>query len=271
MFCQAEKSVKKSGTIIMQHLKVTLVQTDLAWEDPKANRRQIGLLLKKIEQPTNVIVLPEMFSTGFSLQPQTLAEKPNGTTTKWMASWAARLNAAIVGSVIVKENKQYYNRLIWMPPNGVAQYYNKKHLFTLAGEQHSYTAGTERLIIKNYLGWNICPLICYDLRFPEWARNTAEIDLLIYVANWPTPRIDAWTNLLQARSIENQCYTVGVNRIGKDGENNLYNGNSGVYDFKGNAMLRIVDSPFVHTITLEKKSMRTFRQKYPFLKDMDVV
>lgn len=255
----------------MQHLKVTLVQTDLAWEDPKTNRRQIGLLLKKIEQPTNVIVLPEMFSTGFSLQPKSLAEKPNGTTTKWMASWAARLNAALVGSVIVKENNQYYNRLIWMPPTGLAQYYNKKHLFTLAGEQHSYTAGTERLIIKNYMGWNICPLICYDLRFPEWARNTAEIDLLVYVANWPAPRIDAWTNLLQARSIENQCYTVGVNRIGKDGENNLYNGNSGVYDFKGNAMLRIADSPFVHTITLEKKPMKTFRQKYPFLEDMDVV
>ncbi len=270
MFCETEKSVEKSSRIIMQHLNVTLVQTDLVWQNPKANRKQIGLLLKKISMPTNVVVLPEMFSTGFSMQPKKLAEKPNGITAKWMSGWAARLNAAIVGSIIVKEKDNYYNRLIWMPPNGVPQFYDKKHLFTLAGEHQCYTAGAERLIIKNYMGWNICPLICYDLRFPEWARNTTDFDLLIYVANWPTPRIDAWTNLLQARAIENQCYTVGVNRIGKDGKDNAYNGNSAVNDFKGNAMLRIADSPFVHTITLEKKPMRQFRQQYPFLGDMDV-
>jgi len=255
----------------MQNLNVTLVQTDLKWEDPKANRKQIGLLLKKIPVATNLIVLPEMFSTGFSMKPQNLAEKPNGTTTNWMRGWAARLNAAVVGSIIIKENNTYYNRLIWMPPNGIPQYYNKKHLFTLAGEQKKYSAGAERLIIKNYLGWNICPLICYDLRFPEWARNTDAFDLLVYVANWPTPRIDAWTNLLQARAIENQCYTLGVNRIGMDGKKNHYNGNSAVNDFKGNAMLRIADSPFVHTITLEKKPMLEYRQQFPFLGDMDVV
>jgi len=144
----------------MQNLKVTLVQTDLVWEDAKANRKHIGLQLKKIEGETNLVVLPEMFSTGFTMQPKDFAEKPNGITTRWMSGWAACLNAVIMGSLIIKENNQYYNRLIWMPPNGVAQYYDKKHLFNLAGEQDCYTAGAERLLIKNYMGWNICPLIC---------------------------------------------------------------------------------------------------------------
>lgn len=253
----------------MQSLNVTLVQTDLVWQDAKANRRQIGVLLKKIPVATDLIVLPEMFTTGFSMSPEKLAEKPNGLTINWMRSWAARLNAAIVGSLIIKENKHYFNRLIWMPPTGVPKHYDKKHLFTLAGEDKSYSAGTEKLIIKNYKGWNICPQICYDLRFPEWARNKEGYDLLIYVANWPSPRADAWTNLLQSRAIENQCYTIGVNRIGIDGKKNSYNGNSAVNDFKGNPMMRIADAPFVHTVTLNKKPLNEFRKQFPFLDDMD--
>jgi len=254
----------------MQTLNVTLIQANLIWEDAKANRQNFEGIFKNIApNTTDIIVLPEMFSTGFTMQPKGLAEKPNGTTVNWMRSWAGRLNTAIVGSLIIKENKQYYNRLIWMPPNGVPQHYNKKHLFSLAGEQHNYTAGEQRLFINNYKGWNICPLVCYDLRFPEWSRNTNNYDLLIYVANWPINRIDAWNNLLKARAIENQTYTIAVNRVGKDGSNIKYNGNSSVIDYKGNTILNIADNEFTTTITLQKASQTEFRKRFPFLEDMD--
>lgn len=254
----------------MQTLNVTLIQANLIWEDAKANRKHFEEVFKNIKpNTTDIIVLPEMFSTGFTMQPKGLAEKPNGTTVNWMSSWAGRLNTAIVGSIIIEDNKKYYNRLIWMPPTGVPQHYDKKHLFSLAGEHQNYAAGNERLLVNNYKGWNICPLICYDLRFPEWSRNTNNYDLLIYVANWPINRIDAWNNLLKARAIENQAYTIGVNRVGKDGNNVKYNGNSSVIDFKGNTMLNIVDNEFSTTITLQKEPQKEFRKRFPFLDDMD--
>jgi len=254
----------------MQHLNVTIVQANLVWEDAKANRKHLDDTFKNIEpNSTDIIVLPETFSTGFTMQPKGLAEKPNGTTVNWMRSWAARLNAVLMGSLIIEDNKQYFNRLIWMPPTGVPSHYNKKHLFSLAGEHKNYTAGNKRLLINNYKGWNICPLICYDLRFPEWSRNINNYDLLIYVANWPVPRIDAWNSLLKARAIENQAYTIGVNRVGKDGNKASYNGNSSVIDYKGNTMLNITDNEFVTTVTLQKEPQNKFRNRFAFLEDMD--
>jgi len=254
----------------MQNLNVTIIQANLIWEDAKANRQNFDAIFKNIEPNiTDIIVLPEMFSTGFTTQPNNLAEKPNGTTVNWMRSWAGRLNTAIVGSLIIEEKKQYYNRLIWMPPTGVPQHYNKKHLFSLAGEHHNYSAGQQRLYINNYKGWNICPLICYDLRFPEWSRNINNYDLLLYVANWPVNRIDAWNSLLKARAIENQTYTIGVNRVGKDGNNISYNGNSAAIDFKGHTMLNIADNEFVTTLTLQKEPLVNFRKRFPFLDDKD--
>lgn len=252
----------------MQNLKVSFIQSDLVWEDPKANRKKLGTLISKEIGKTDLIVLPEMFSTGFSMNAKKLAEPSAGTTEKWMATWAAKKNAVVTGSIITKVGKNYFNRLVWMPPTGVPKYYNKRHLFSFAKEDKTYTQGSERLITK-LKGWRVCPLICYDLRFPVWARNTNDYDLLLYVANWPKVRIDAWNQLLIARSIENLCYTIGVNRIGRDKKSIDYNGNSAIIDFKGQPLVRIADSPIAYTMELNKQALYDFRAKFPALNDKD--
>jgi Predicted amidohydrolase len=216
-------------------LLVTIIQTHLHWENPAVNRAQFSEKIKDISEKTDLIVLPEMFTTGFSMNAEKLSEENNGETLQWMISEAKKNNAAITGSVIISENNTFYNRLFFVLPNGEYKIYDKRHTFTLAGEDKTYTAGSQRLIV-NYKGFKICPLICYDLRFPIWARNTENYDVLLYVANWPVKRIVAWDALLKARAIENMSYCIGVNRVGIDGTGHEYVGHSAVYDVLGDCI-----------------------------------
>ena len=253
----------------MKDLNVTIIQTELAWENPHANFRHFDELINSINVDTDLIVLPEMFTTGFSMNAENLYDKAEGETLNWLKQHASNKQAAIIGSVIIKENDNFYNRLYFVRPSGEFHTYDKRHLFTLAGEHKHYTAGTERTIIE-YQGWKICPLICYDLRFPVWARNTEDYDLLIYVANWPEMRISAWDTLLKARAIENMAYTIGVNRTGKDGNNYPYVGHSAIYDALGEKITtNLFEEAFVETQTLSKKHILEIREKLGFLKDRD--
>ena len=249
-------------------LKITLVQSHLVWENPAANRAAFDNHLKSITE-TDVVVLPEMFTTGFTMNAQQVAEPTNGITFSWMQNWAKQLDCAITGSVVVEDDGAFYNRLFFVYPNGESKYYDKKHLFTLANEHKTYNGGTERLILE-YLGWKICPLICYDLRFPVWARNTDKYDVLIYTANWPQVRTSAWDALLKARAIENMSYCIGVNRIGKDGNGYEHSGHSAVYDCLGELISTSdMEIPLVQTITLSKEHILKTREKLRFLEDMD--
>jgi len=249
-------------------LNVTIVQSNLIWENIEANLEMFSKKLEKIEQ-TDIIVLPEMFNTGFSMNSKYLAEKPNGKTLKWLLEQSKKLQSAIVTSIIIEENEKYYNRLFWIEPNGKILHYNKRHLFRMANEQNFYTAGTESIII-NYKGWRIKPLICYDLRFPIWSRNKQDYDLLIYVANWPERRAKPWKILLKARAIENQSYVVGVNRVGTDGNNIVFSGNSIVIDAYGNKISKT--KPHIENsekITLNMNKLIEFRKKFPVHLDAD--
>ncbi|MFV0540812.1 MAG: amidohydrolase [Aestuariibaculum sp.] len=253
-----------------EQLKIALVQNHLVWENPNQNRINFKHIITSIAKPVDVIVLPEMFSTGFSMNAQMLAETMNGKTVVWMQGIAKETNAAIVGSLIIKEEGHYYNRLLFVKPSGKILYYNKRHTFTLAGEDKVYTNGNKKLIII-YKGWKICPLICYDLRFPVWSRNTEIYDILLYVANWPKSRIFAWDTLLKARAIENMCYTIGVNRIGKDGLQNEYCGHSAVYDVLGNCITHFQpEKEQIEIVTLEKKHIGHYRNTLNFLNDGDI-
>lgn len=252
----------------MDNLRLTLVQADLRWEDSLANLGHFENLLKRIEWPTDLIILPEMFSTGFSMNSQRLAESMGGQTIQWMKSKAAHFQSAVMGSVIIKEGESYFNRLIFMQPDGNFSTYDKKHLFSLATEDEHYKAGTKRLI-EYVKDWKICPLICYDLRFPEWARNREEYDVLVFVANWPKPRRNHWKTLLAARAVENQCYVAAVNRVGKDGNNLDYSGDSGVYDFNGQIVEEKSEEEAVFSLVLKKEPLIEFRKKLPFLKDQE--
>ena len=230
-----------------------------------------------IKERTEVVVLPEMFSTGFSMKPEKLAETMEGETVQWMKRVTAERKIILTGSVIIKENDNYFNRLIWMLPNGQSGIYDKRHRFAFAGEDKHYTAGNKRLI-ASVKGWKINLQVCYDLRFPVWARQTpplpgvggeAEYDVLIYVANWPERRSHAWKTLLQARAIENQCYVIGVNRVGNDGNNIYHSGDSMIIDPMGEIMYYKKDEEDVFTISLDKEHLKTIREKLPFLKDAD--
>lgn len=249
-------------------MKIALIQIPLAWEDPKSNRSYIEQKINSIESGTDLLILPEMFTTGFTMQPERVAETMNGETLRWMQSLAKAKNCGITGSVIIVEEGNYYNRLLFIFPSGEIQYYNKRHLFTLAGEDKSYTKGTQKIIIE-YNGWKICPLICYDLRFPVFARNVEHYDLLLYVANWPTIRIQAWDTLLKARAVENMSYTIGVNRIGKDEKNYEYSGHSQVIDFLGNYTTDPQEKEGVFYAQLDKEALMKARIKLGFLKDQD--
>lgn len=253
----------------MKTLLVTLIQTNLVWRNAKEN---ILLLTEKINfvaNNTDLIVLPEMFTTGFTMNPKQVAETMNGTTINWLQSLANKKQCAIAGSLIIIENKKYYNRLVFVHPCGKVDFYNKRHLFSYAKENEQYEKGNKQVII-NYKDWKICLQVCYDLRFPVWARNTANYDLLLNVASWPKIRIDAWKTLLKARAIENLCYTIGVNRVGTDKNNIEYNGNSMAFNSIGKPILFFKDNEDgIKNICLTKKHITEIRNKFSFLKDQD--
>ena len=257
----------------MSTLTITGIQTILHWEDPAANLNMLEEKINSISSKTEIVILPEMFSTGFSMKPDELAETMDGETVKWMKRIAAAKKIIITGSVIIEEGGKFFNRLIWALPNGQCGVYDKRHLFAYAGEDEKYTPGTKRLI-ASVKGWKINLLVCYDLRFPVWARQQAqeegpEYELLIYVANWPERRIHAWKTLLQARAIENQCYVVGVNRVGKDGNDIYYSGSSMVVDPLGEVLYQKENDEDIFTITLPKQKVDEIRSKLPFWKDGD--
>ncbi|KAA9356281.1 amidohydrolase [Larkinella humicola] len=250
-------------------LHLTLLQTSLHWENPTANRAMLEEKIFALPEKTDLIVLPEMFTTGFSMNAKALAEPMNLTTFRWLKQMAAQTDAVVTGSYIVQEQGQFYNRLIWMEPDGSFDVYDKRHLFRMAGEEQTYAGGTKRLV-KSWRGWNICPLICYDLRFPVWSRNAGlEYDLLLYVANWPAARSTAWNALLQARAIENLAYVAGVNRVGEDGNGHAYAGDSSLIDPKGEVLFRQNQTEIVFQTTLSLDELSAYRERFPANRDAD--
>jgi predicted amidohydrolase len=281
-------------------LTITTIQTDLRWEDKAANLQCLEEKIQAIREPTEIVILPEMFSTGFSMKPEGLAEKMDGPTMAWMKTTAAQKKIILTGSLIIEEEGNFYNRLIWMLPNGQYGFYDKRHRFAFAGENEHYTAGRRRLI-ASVKGWKVLPLVCYDLRFPVWSRQTPpaappragspgplsagptpgsspdssspdpplEYDLLLYVANWPERRNHAWKTLLQARAIENQCFVVGLNRIGNDGNNIYHSGDSMIIDPLGMPLYQGGREPATFTYTLWKEKLDEVRTRFPFWRDAD--
>jgi omega-amidase len=291
----------------MSSLTITTIQTQLKWEDKTANLQHFEARIEALREPTELVILPEMFSTGFSMQPERLAETMEGPTLRWMSDVAARKRIILTGSVIIEENKNFYNRLVWMLPNGQYGYYDKRHRFAYAGEDERYTAGTKRLV-ASVKGWRVLLLVCYDLRFPVWSRQRPlgpaedpaaasrpggpaggtgqtsstgptgdphpvapelEYDLLLYVANWPERRSHAWKTLLQARAIENQCYVAGVNRIGNDGHDIYHSGDSMIIDPLGETLYHAGAKDETFTLTLQKEDLTKVRQRFPFWRDAD--
>lgn len=259
----------------MNTLRTTLVQTDLYWQDIDANLAMMEEKIWQIDEDIDLIILPEMFNTGFSMNAEKLAEPMNFKTFKWMNQMAKQKNAAICGSYIIKESTNYYNRLYFIDPEGNFDFYDKRHLFRMGEEHLTYSEGKKRMI-REFRGFKIMPLVCYDLRFPVWIKNQydndadeLEYDVLVFVANWPAPRTNVWDTLLKARALENQCYSIGVNRTGKDGEGIEYSGNSVVYDFKGLLLNEITNDPSIQTIELNLEELKAFRKKFPVYLDWD--
>ena len=260
----------------MSSLTITTIQTNLYWEDKQSNLKMLEQKIHSIEDKTEIIVLPEMFSTGFCMQPKLFAEKMDGETIGWMKDICQHYGIILTGSIIIEEDNKFYNRLIWMLPTGDFGYYDKRHLFAYAGENNFYTAGNKRLI-ASVKGWKINLQICYDLRFPVWSRqktfdkemNLPEYDLIINVANWPAKRSHAWKTLLCARAIENQAYIIGVNRVGTDGNNIFHSGNSLVIDPLGEVLYHVAEEEDISTITLQKEKLIEIRERFPFLNDAD--
>jgi omega-amidase len=250
-------------------LTLALLQTELHWENPGANRDFFAQKLSGLPQSVDLAVLPEMFTTGFSMSPDRLAERMDGPTMVWMAEQASRTNAVLVGTLMVEENGRYYNRLIWMRPNGTYDHYDKRHLFGMAGEDRVYTAGRRQLHVE-LKGWRVCPLICYDLRFPVWCRNTEDYDLLLFTANWPERRIAHWNALLRARAIENQCFVAAVNRVGQDGNQIRYSGDSALIGPTGETIEHLGEGlPGTIVSTIRLSELSETRLKLPFLADRD--
>ena len=252
----------------MQNLRTSLVQTRLDWHKPSVNRERLTELMAPLAEQTDLIVLPEMFATGFTMAPEEVAEPMNGPSVRWLQDQARSLGAAICGSLAI-DDEGFRNRMLLVTPDGEIQHYDKRHLFRMANEQNHYSAGTERTVFE-YKGWRILPQVCYDLRFPVWCRNRDDYDLMICVANWPSPRRHAWRTLLQARAIENQGYVIGVNRIGEDGKGLEYSGDSLLVDFKGQALLDgPPGEPFIKTGLLSGEALQQFRQTFPAWQDAD--
>jgi omega-amidase len=256
-------------------IKVTTIQYDIAWENINANKQKIEeLLASQLKTETDIIVLPEMFTTGFSMVPHNLAETVDGPTMQWLNNKSKQYNAVICGSLILKNNNNYFNSFFAIEPNGALHTYNKKHLFTKAGEQEHYSPGTNNICF-NVKGFTVRPLICYDIRFPVWCRNTLQAngqplyDVLLVVANWPETRIWHWESLLVARAIENQCYVVACNRVGIDANENEYNGYSLAIEPNGHIIYKIVNKELVYTTTLHEEVLQEVRVNLPFLKDAD--
>jgi predicted amidohydrolase len=270
----------------MSTLTVTIIQADLQWEDKPANLRRLEEKIDGIGVHTELVILPEMFSTGFSMRPEAFAEQMDGPTVAWMRSIAARKKIILTGSLIIEEDGNYYNRLVWMLPTGQYGCYDKRHRFAYAGEDDHYTAGQKRLI-ASVKGWKVLLLVCYDLRFPVWSRQqppdpaspasaaeapaqaALEYDLIICVANWPERRSHAWKTLLQARAIENQSFVIGVNRVGADGNNIVHSGDSMIIDPLGGILYHAEQKEETFTLTLEKENLDTTRQRFPFWRDAD--
>ncbi|MEI6866315.1 amidohydrolase [Flavicella sp.] len=250
-------------------LKINLIQSNTIWKDISKNIQNIQQKINQISEETDLIILPEMFSTGFVIEPEEIAETMNGKSINWMQQIACKKNCAITGSLIIKENNNYYNRLVFIEPSGKIKFYDKKHLFSHVGERNIYTAGSIKKIIE-YKGWRIAAFICYDLRFPVWSRNTENYDIALYVANWPKPRINAWNSLLKARAIENICYTIGVNRVGTDGNKMEYIGHSQIINPQGNSIKKsTVTTEDIISTTLYKAEILTNRTNFKFLDDRD--
>ena len=252
----------------MPTLSVTIVQADLHWHDAKKNRDMFSAAIRNIEDQTDLLVLPEMFTTGFSMDAPTLAEPMDGETVAWMRETAASSNAAICGSLIIIDGDKYFNRFICIEPGGSVNTYDKRHLFRLADEHSHYAPGN---VIQTFelKGFRICPMICYDLRFPAWSRNRGNYDLLLYVANWPSRRHNAWATLLRARAIENLSFLAGVNRVGQDGNDLPYAGGSAIIDYLGNDLADLGDQPGTATATLDLDALTNFRERFAFDKDAD--
>ncbi len=249
-------------------MKVALIQTNIIWENPSENRRILEEKIQTLKESVDLILLPEMFTSGFTMHPNLVAETMDGATILWLKEIAKAKNCAITGSLVITEKGNFYNRMLFVFPNGEIQHYDKKHLFTLAGEDKVYTSGMEKVIV-NYNNWKICLQVCYDLRFPVFSRNTENYDVLIYVASWPKVRTNAWDILLKARAVENLSYAIGVNRIGTDNNNFEYIGHSQIIDELGNFIIEPTEKEGIFIATLDKAKMLETRNNLNFLNDKD--
>jgi predicted amidohydrolase len=252
----------------MPEIRITTIQADLKWEDIDGNLAMFDEYLRELNGETDIVVLPEMFTTAFSMKSTEFCESMDGKTMNWLKERAKQYDIVITGSIIIKEDEKYYNRLIWMRADGTFEKYDKHQLFKMAGEHKHYTAGNEKLIVE-HKGFRFCPLVCYDLRFPVWARNVEDYDILIYVANWPIARRLHWRRLLQARAIENQCYTIGVNRCGTDGLGYVYSGDTSVFAPYGEEVYHIASTAGMNTVVITKIEIERIREKIPYLQDRD--
>jgi predicted amidohydrolase len=253
----------------MQNLIITLIQTELEWEDAEANLRRFDIILDRLDAETDLIILPEMFSTGFSMNADRLAENMQGETVEWLRQKARKFQSDVIGSLIIVENGRYYNRLCWATPDNRMLTYDKKHLFRYAGEDKVYAAGRS-LIVAEIKGWKIRPFICYDLRFPVWSRNVgSEYDVAVYIANWPERRAAHWKSLLEARAIENQVYVIGVNRIGTDGNGIYYSGDSSIINPQGKVLFRNSHAPCLYSTQLDFDLLEKYRRSFPAWMDVD--
>ncbi|NNL16072.1 MAG: amidohydrolase [Flavobacteriaceae bacterium] len=249
--------------------KVALIQSQIVWENAEQNRIKFKAKINAIKENVDLVILPELFSTGFSMNPEPIAESMEGETIKWMKRLASEKQSAITGSIVIKDDNNYYNRLLFVHPSGEINIYDKKHTFTFAGEDKAFASGNKKLIVI-YKGWKICPLVCYDLRFPVWSRNLEDYDVLLYTANWPTPRMVAWNTLLKARAIENMSYCIGVNRVGSDNLGNEFSGYSGAYDVMGEKISTIQpNKEQTEVVVLDKNHIKSNREKFQFLNDRD--
>lgn len=265
---RAERAETEDGMTNLETLRVGLLQAQLKWQDPESNRGHLQQLLEQVSGQVDIAVFPETFTTGFLGDPGLPEEGMDGPTVRWLRDMADRHASVMTGSAVINTPGGRRNRMLWAEPGGEVRYYDKRHLFAFGGENERYVAGRER-VVWAYRGWRVCPQICYDIRFPVWCRNRADYDLLLVVANWPQPRVDAWTALLRARAIENQCFLAAVNRVGEDGNGKHYPGQSVLHDPLGADRLRLGDEEAVQVASITKQELQSMREKLPFLADAD--